>query len=341
MKRALCGLAMLVASWLPAGATAADLSATQVAQQAWWPGYLAQAQQVKLPDGRLINLYCEGQGAPVVVLDSGLGDSAYSWSAVQDRLAQRTRVCAYDRAGYGKSTLGPEPRDAAAMVADLSAMLRAAHIRGPYVLVGHSLGSFGVRLFAFTHPKDVAGMVLVDPSADWQFVREGVVAPKMLDVIPSTLKSLRACAAEPRPADLEKRCGYSRPTSVTPEIMAFLAETHGITYFKAQAAEEAAADKADSEQLVAARLARGARPLGDKPLIVLTRGDGPNSSMTPKENEDVYKIWVTMHDELAALSSRGVNRIVPGSNHHIQDDHPQVVIDAVFEVVDAVRKTGR
>lgn len=165
----LLGLAAASQAW------AADPSPTPGAS--WWTGYLAHSELVRLPDGRSINLYCEGKGGPVVVLDAGLGDGAWSWSQVQDQIAQRTRVCAYDRAGYGRSSPGPMPRDTAAIVGDLAAALKAAHVRGPYLLVGHSLASFDMRLFAFTHAKDVAGMVLVDPSADWQMRRMAEVAP--------------------------------------------------------------------------------------------------------------------------------------------------------------------
>src|SRR6476646_8440207 len=152
----LAALAAGAALCAAAGAAAAQPTPAQ----AWWAGYLAKAQLVRLPDGRQMHLYCEGQGAPVVVLDSGLGDGAWSWSRVQDQMAGKTRVCSYDRAGYGASSPGPEPRDSKAIVADMAAMLTAAHEKGPYVLVAHSLGSFDVRLFAFTYPKDVAGMVL-------------------------------------------------------------------------------------------------------------------------------------------------------------------------------------
>jgi pimeloyl-ACP methyl ester carboxylesterase len=335
-------LAALLAAALLAGAAQAQGAPSPVAvQQAWWTGYLANAKAVKLPDGRTISLYCEGKGGPVVVMDSGLGDGASSWSAVQDQIAAKTRVCTYDRAGYGRSSLGPEPRDSAALAADLAAMLKAAHVRGPYLLVGHSLASFDVRLFAFAHPSDVAGMVLVDPSADWQFAREGVIAPRMLKVVENTSTFLRNCAQVPRPAAIEKLCAASSPSWASPEIRTFNAETHGSVYYQAQLAEEQGMDKANNEELIAARMSRGVRPLGDKPLIILTRSDATSPSETPEVAAAIYKMWVTMHDEMAELSSRGVNRIVEGTRHHIQDDKPQVVIDAVSEVLDTVRKDWR
>src|SRR3569623_1739380 len=175
MMRAIARLAGLAAGVLLAAGTAQ--AAEPSAALKWWDGYLNSAQAVKLPDGRTMNLFCIGAGGPVVVLDSGLGDGAWSWSGVQGAIAQRPRVCSFDRPGYGRSSPGPEPRDRRAIVGDMAAMLKIAQVPGPFVLVGHSAGSFDVRLFAFTHPKDVAGVVLVDPSADNQMQRMAAVAP--------------------------------------------------------------------------------------------------------------------------------------------------------------------
>ena len=83
--------------------------------------------------------------------------------------------------------------------------------------------------------------------------------------------------------------------------------------------------------------ARGPTPLGAKPLIILTAGKSQAPGLTPEELDAVHKVWVTLHDEMAGLSSRGVNRVVEGSGHYIHQEQPQVVVDAVFEALDAVR----
>lgn len=335
MKHGLRVLA-LAAALLAGAAQAADAPAAHD----WWSGYLADSQAVKLPDGRTMGFYCEGKGAPVVVLDSGLGDGASSWSTVQDQIAAKTRVCAYDRAGYGKSSPGPEPRDTAAIVGDLTAMLKAAHVRGPYVLVGHSLASFDVRLFAYAHPREVAGVVLVDPSSDWQMKRMAAVAPKIEALTEGAYNGLRPCAESPRPPERAKLCTLL-PPNTPPQARAFLIQARGPDYYRAMLAEMAVFAKTDSEELVAARTGRGAQPLGGKPLVILTAGNSQSPGLTPEELEAVHRVWVTMHDEMATLSSRGVNRIVEGSGHYIHQEKPQAVIDAVVEVVDAVRKGQR
>ena len=124
------------------------------------PPYVAQGTLVDI-GGRSLYLDCRGRGTPTVILESGMGDGAGAWSAVQDELAATTRTCAYDRAGRGSS----DPRGThtlADAATDLRALLDAAGEAGPFVLVGHSLGGDHVRVFADRYRDDVVGVVLVD-----------------------------------------------------------------------------------------------------------------------------------------------------------------------------------
>lgn len=115
-------------------------------------------------DGRLIGLTCAGSGSPTVVLVGGLMLPAeVVWPPIVDALSPLTRVCAFDRAGQGPSDPQPRsPQTAADVVADLHAALGAAGEVGPFVPVGFSVGGLFVRLYASTHPDEVAGLVLVD-----------------------------------------------------------------------------------------------------------------------------------------------------------------------------------
>ncbi|MGZ3376771.1 MAG: alpha/beta fold hydrolase, partial [Phenylobacterium sp.] len=92
----------------------------------WWTGFIGAGKLVALGDGRALYLYCEGAGGPVVLMDSGLGDDASSWRQVQDQIAAKaqTRICAYDRAGYGRSTGPAGPRDTQAEAGDIAALLK-------------------------------------------------------------------------------------------------------------------------------------------------------------------------------------------------------------------------
>jgi pimeloyl-ACP methyl ester carboxylesterase len=116
--------------------------------------------------GYRLNLRCAGAGSPVVILDAGAGDTLETWDWVFPDVRKFTRVCAYDRAGLGKSDAGPAPRTSEEIVEELQALLTRAHVMGPYLLVGHSFGGLNMRLFAARHPDGVTGLVLVDATPD-------------------------------------------------------------------------------------------------------------------------------------------------------------------------------
>jgi pimeloyl-ACP methyl ester carboxylesterase len=138
---------------------------------------------VDIGDGRRLWLECRGEGSPTVILEAGYRSPAAVWTddlvqpddpriMVLEGVAGFTRVCAYERPGAAgvidgelqpsRSDPVPMPRTAESVVSDLHALLQAADVPGPYVLVGHSLGGLFVRLYAATYPDEVVGMVLVD-----------------------------------------------------------------------------------------------------------------------------------------------------------------------------------
>ncbi|MEY4549006.1 MAG: hypothetical protein RL685_5201 [Pseudomonadota bacterium] len=112
--------------------------------------------------GLRLHLHCEGSGSPTVVFEAGAGNDGSSWRTVLPSVAGITRACTYDRAGLGYSGPGRKPRTSNRMALELHALLVAAQVPPPYVLVGHSAGGLNVRLFAEEHRDEVAGMVLVD-----------------------------------------------------------------------------------------------------------------------------------------------------------------------------------
>lgn len=114
--------------------------------------------------GYRLRLGCAGHGTPTVVIEAGLGEGLNEWAASLPHLGAFTRVCAYDRAGVGKSDAGPTPRTSQQMVNELRTLLGIAHLDGPYVLVGHSLGGLNVALYAAEYPAEIAGLVLLDPA---------------------------------------------------------------------------------------------------------------------------------------------------------------------------------
>ena len=122
--------------------------------------------------GYRMNLLCQGtaKGA-TVILDAGNGETSLTWTHVQPGVARFTRVCAYDRAGYAWSEASPKPRTVPVMVGELHALLGGAGIRGPVLLVGHSLGGIIARQYATKYPAEVSGVVLVDSAFETQFRR--------------------------------------------------------------------------------------------------------------------------------------------------------------------------
>jgi len=105
----------------------------------------------------------QGVAAPAVILEAGIAATSLSWWYVQPRVAGFARVCSYDRAGLGWSTACRAPRSTEQLVFELRTLLRNAQVAPPYVLVGHSFGGLLVRAYAYLHPEEVAGIVMVDP----------------------------------------------------------------------------------------------------------------------------------------------------------------------------------
>jgi pimeloyl-ACP methyl ester carboxylesterase len=300
--------------------------------------------------GRKIHLVCMGQGSPTVVFTSGLGNWSETWRRVQPAVAQKTRACAWDRAGYGFSSPSPEPQDVGHTTSDLEKALKAAGVAGPFVLVGHSLGGYESLLFADRHPRDVLGMVLVDPSfpdQDAVIARTYPVAAKFFDRLhDADTQLLKSCGEKLRSGALRAGdkamadCLDDEEATFSPQLIAnlrkmeadparFLTESSTMEQFTT-----------DSRLVVNPH-----RAYGSMPLIVLTalktQGLPPEAQVSPEETaayaDFQANTWRKAHDDIASLSTRGQNRLVPDSSHYIHLIRPQLVIDAIAEVVDAAR----
>jgi pimeloyl-ACP methyl ester carboxylesterase len=135
--------------------------------------------------GHRLNIRCTGSGTPTVVLEPGLGESASAiakWIAPE--VARTTRVCVYDRAGHGRSDIAPDA-DAAR---DLHVLLERAHVPGPYVLAGHSLGGMFVLSYAHRYPSQVGGVVLLDSMHPRQTHTAADMGP-VLDLVPTVART--------------------------------------------------------------------------------------------------------------------------------------------------------
>jgi len=270
--------------------------------------------------GRKMHIHCTGEGSPVVVLDSGLGDTFVSWRKVQPEIAKFARVCSYDRAGLGYSEPSPEPRTSKVIARELRALLHAAAIPPPYVLVGHSMGGYNVRLFAGLYRDEVAGMVLVDSSHPDQ---ESRLPPELRNLEGTEIQEsellefgmpfgvprlLRLCEDDAVPRAAE--CNFRSAQEGVRELKAF---------------RESAAQ------------AGAITSVGDLPLVVLSHDpDKPSSEFPPQLSKSINQAWEKMQEDLAHLSTRGTQRIAKNSSHYIQLDRPDMVVAAVRDVLNPV-----
>lgn len=306
--------------------------------------------RVKVDHDRHLNLYCLGTGSPTVVFDAGLADATMVWGLVQPAIAAETRSCTYDRAGIGFSDPANRAGTSANIADDLHRLLTIAGIKPPYVLVGHSSGGMNVRLYADQFPTEVVGMVLVDPSHEDQSTRFWKLAgPDAKAKWDQHLIDRRACVAAARSgfnegAQLEKDaalyadCVTAPDSSFSAPLNAAILKTHLTPAFQqALLSEQENVFYASADQVRDAR-----RSYGDMPLVVLTRSAAPRGPDETQELRDTRNLlWQTLHDELAALSTRGINRIVPDSRHYIQLSQPQAVNAAILEVLAAANASGR
>jgi pimeloyl-ACP methyl ester carboxylesterase len=185
------------------------------------PVYAKPQRRVDMDHGRRMNLYCRGSGSPTVVFDSGMGDSTISWAMVQPALSKRTRTCSYDRAGLGFSDAATRPGTVRNMAEDLHALLQAAHIEPPYVLVGHSAAGMTVRVFADRYRDEVVGMVVVEGSHEDQSTRSWAIeAPGSKEKWDASLKTPIASMRQRADSSAKARRPMRRASEMTIRVSA-------------------------------------------------------------------------------------------------------------------------
>jgi pimeloyl-ACP methyl ester carboxylesterase len=257
-------------------------------------------------DGRSLRYKCVGNGTPTVIIEPGGGVSVETviswnftrgWPAIIPAVAKTTRVCAYDRAGLGRSDKATLPRTSRDVAKDLHALLAKANIAPPYVLAGQSFGGMNVRMFTHLYPETVAGVVLVDSSHPDEYAELAKVLPP------------------PQPGD--KNYELIKGWREGPD----LSGSREWVDLKANAA-----------------LIRTTGNLGDRPLIVLTQSPQWNDPYAPDDLEPVIDaVGQRLQRGLADLSTRSKFIVASKAGHNIQADEPQLVIDAILDVVQQVR----
>lgn len=250
--------------------------------------------------GRRIAMKEAGEGAPTVVLEMGLGGTASTYDAVAREIAGFTHVMWYDRAGLGRSDPAPVPRTIEDIVLDLYALLERAGVAGPCVFAGHSMGGQVVRLYHERYPEEVAALVLIDASHEEQ--RE-----RYLTVLPPS-----------------------------PHALPALAHLRHIWEFRWLDPRQNA-EKIDN--LANSELLRTCRGLDDLPLVVISRGrpDRDPARYPAGLIEEMEQQWREMQRELTQLSSQSRHIIASNSRHPIHEDEPEVIVEAIRQIVMQVR----
>ena len=244
-----------------------------------------------LVEGHRLYLNCVGSGSPTVVLFNGLGERTPSWARVQSAVARQTRTCAYDRAGQGWSGKAPGRQDGHELAADLHGLLTAAHVPGPYVLAGHSVGGTYALAYAMDYPKQTAGVALIDSASPHQFDlpdypgfysmwrRVGALLPSVGRAGIPRLTSGLASSELPSDARRATRAFNSSPRELQAnrdefaELRTVFDQTKALT------------------------------SLDGKPLFVLTADLGQQSG------------WFAVQDKLATLSTNSFHQTTHGATH--------------------------
>lgn len=281
-----------------------------IAEAADAKAYPPAGQLVDVGDHRL-HINCTGSGSPTVVIEAGLGDWSTSWEAVvQPELAKTTRVCTYDRAGLGWSEAASLPSDAAQFAEDLHTLLQNANVPGPYVMVGHSLGGFIVRLFAHDYASEVVGIVLIDSMNPKQVTQS-------LSNSLARMSSFQTVLA---------RFGVARLLVKLPAIAPSLGpnqEAYYPLYIRPQSLQTTANEY--KGLAASAPQAAAVKSFGDLPLIVLTAKGNTNPG------------WPEWQAELLQLSSNSEQIFAENSGHTIQRDEPEAAVAAIVKMVGLVR----
>jgi pimeloyl-ACP methyl ester carboxylesterase len=280
------------------------------------------------PPGNLIDvggfkmhINCKGEESPTVILEAMSAGVSPQWGWIQPAVQKETRVCVYDRAGYGWSESDPEPLTLARTARNLHTLLVNANEEGPYVMAGHSLGGVYVRQFAAEYPDEVVGIVLIDEANPQQWVKY----PELFDKTDNFLRILNGIEFATRlgVGHLYFAFGGEMDFSQLPEPQRsqFAAIWASSKYYQTMEMEMCAGRSLWADAL-------NLKGLGDRPLIVLSRGVNLDHE------------WIEYETDLATLSTNSQFMIVKGANHGelaFNQEYASIVSDAILQVVQSVR----
>jgi pimeloyl-ACP methyl ester carboxylesterase len=278
-------------------------------------------------NGHTMRIDCTGSGSPTIVLDAGLGNDGLIWGGVQPALAKTTRVCSYDRAGFGWSDALPPPRDADHIAAELHGLLAAAKVDGPIVLMGHSIAGMYIRDYATRYPADVVGLIFVDGSTPLQNRNpafKGAFAKGPLDAIRSLQRRAPFWLGIPR---LSGACSQGFPGF---DASAARLQAQDVCHLQWHAID---AEMASFERSGMETMHTG--PYGGLPILIFSQ----DPAKADGEPRDIAKAWNQMQEDLKKLSTHSRRIIAKGSTHYIQLDRSELIEREVPLFIEQIRGT--
>lgn len=274
-------------------------------------------QLVKV-NGRNMHINCMGNKSPTVILDSGAGGFSLEWDKIQQTLSKHTRVCAYDRAGYGWSDMGNLPRTTKKIAHELHTLLQNAGTHPPYIMVGHSFGGFTAQYFARHFNNQVVGIVLIDSSHEEQVYR----LPEY-----DTDAPINSMDQERRTIVTKAVLHEHFPAENAARAYQLMNQWHSLMTWR----EEMASYAISSRQLRDIHH----EPINDIPLRILSRG----KRVWPytEYGNRMETIWIELQKEFGNLSNNSRHIIAKESGHSIHLDQPKLTIEVIHEVLQAFK----
>jgi len=294
-------------------------------------------------NGHRLHVNCTGRGKPTVVVENGLGDFSFDWALVQSRVATFSRICTYDRAGYAWSDPGPKPRTFAQLNLELHDALTKLGEHGPFLLVGHSYGGPVARNFALIYPKDVVAVVFVDAA------HEGLRVPIGQK---KTIRLGQDATGTPIPAAREALGPADRPTirsedlpvelkNLEPMFKALPEAQQQMQLWAQQQPGVYDAQQSETqwsgEYFAKWQASPQTGALGNIPVMVLSRADGGYNDADLDIPAAQYEQERKEGQRKLAMLSSNSQQIVVRSGHNMNLEAPEVVTNAIREVVNAVR----
>jgi len=258
-----------------------------------------------------LNYKSLGKGEPLVVFESGLDEGGFlSWQKVQEEVSKFTSTLSYNRAGILFSERGNSPKTGEAKADELYLLLKKTNNNGPYILVGHSLAGYMLRSFIAKYPQEVAGIVFVDVSHPDQSNRlsTSTTSPPPLSLI----KFLNSIGV------VRLFGGYSYPNTSKSDSINIITNAYRPESIPALLEE------INNIELLAEEASK-VNSFGDIPLIVIT-GTSIN------RDENFLKLWIQMQKELLDLSTVSKHILAEKSEHYIQLEQPEIVVQAIQEL---------